>query len=197
MRRERTISDEQYLQVSAQISTHSIDARISAVHLFAELGSYREVSEMLEIPNHTIRCWSRTQDWWVSILTSVQKNVNDELDVRFSKIIGKSTQKVLDNLENGEEISFRGEIHKKQISAKDAAVVTAIMFDKRQLLRAQPTSISKQTSDERLNALADKMRALDSVLRPAINATSEPPPDVSSDIDPDADKYDDDEYIDG
>ncbi|VAW80792.1 hypothetical protein MNBD_GAMMA12-1156, partial [hydrothermal vent metagenome] len=39
MRRERTISDEQYLQVSAQISTHSIDARISAVHLFAELGS--------------------------------------------------------------------------------------------------------------------------------------------------------------
>ena len=46
------------------------------------------------------------------------------------------------------------------MKGRDLATVFGITFDKRQIIRNLPTSIKAESTDTRLNALADKVREL-------------------------------------
>jgi hypothetical protein len=53
----------------------------------------------------------------------------------------------MDRLENGDPVLISGEIRRTPVSARDLAMVAAIVYDKRALLREDPTAIVKAPFD--------------------------------------------------
>ena len=109
------------------------------------------------VPCQTIRHW-RTTDWFKDLVEQIQREDDYEVDAKLTKIVSKSLDVVVDRLENGDFMyDFkREEFIRKPLFARDVARIADSMFDKRNLLRGKPTSISskqEQISD-RLAKLA-------------------------------------------
>ena len=77
-------------------------------------------------------------------------------------MIDKAGQVIEDKLENGDPIVFQGELmtDKKPVSAKDAAWIYGVLFDKQRLNRNEPTSISNNVSSDELNKLKAQFEQL-------------------------------------
>lgn len=96
-----------------------------------------------------------SKDWWPILIEELKYIKQSELDGQYTGIMEKSLAEVVERLENGDEVIVNGEIRRKKVSARDAALISAIMFDKRQLLRGDPTAIKQQNFnvDERMEKL--------------------------------------------
>ena len=136
------------------------DRRNVVVH-YAVLGNFKKVSEYTGIPDNTIGHWKNHSDWWEPLLEQVRAEKKDELDATLSRTIESATQRLEQRIDLGDAfITKDGDIAFKPVSARDLATVTGIIFDKRQLLRSAPTSIKAESTDARLNSLAEKVREL-------------------------------------
>lgn len=135
---------------------------LEAVSLFACTGSVGKVAELTKIPEHTIRRWSKEQKF-KDILREIREENNEKIDAKFTEIIEKAADLVLDRLENGDFHwdNKNSELVRRPISAKDLSLVTAINMDKRQLIRGEPTSRTETVSvDQRLGNLAEQFTKL-------------------------------------
>jgi hypothetical protein len=140
--------------------TYTEKQKMEAACAFAVAGNSRRVSEITGIPEGTIRSWKNTE-WWFETMEQIQKEENEELDTKLTALLNKAVDTVNDRLENGDVIydTKRGILAKKPVSGKDAAIITAITLDKRQLLRGQPTSrVERISQDERLSKLAEQFK---------------------------------------
>ena len=93
------------------------------------------------------------------MVASIQADENTQLDAKLSKIVDKSLDVVMNRLEEGDFIldSKTGTIKRVPVKMRDAKSVMTDLFDKRQLLRKQPTKITEaQTVDKRLEMLAQR-----------------------------------------
>ena len=109
------------------------------------------------VPAQTIRHW-RQEDWFKDLVSEIQRDDDIEVDAKFSKILGQSLDSIVDRLENGEFMydPKKGGFVRRPVYLKDISKVADLVFDKRNLLRGKPTSISgkqEQISD-RLAKLA-------------------------------------------
>lgn len=119
------------------------EKRIEVVTLFAATGNLENTSELSGVPVQTIRAW-RKADWFYELLREVRNENNAVLDAKFTQIVDKSLDQIVDRIENGDSVLTRdGELVKKPMSGKDLSLVAAINVDKRQLLRGEPTSRSE------------------------------------------------------
>lgn len=109
------------------------------------------------VPAQTIRHW-RMQDWFKDLVTEMQREEDIEVDAKFGKILGKALDSVVDRLENGDFMfdKKKGTFVRRPIFIKDAVKVADVVFDKRNLLRGKPTSISakQEQMTDRLAKLA-------------------------------------------
>ena len=82
----------------------------------------------------------------------------DELDSKFTSIVHSVLDKVTDRIENGDEkLRSNGDIVKVAIGGKDLSVIASIFYDKRALLRGDPTSrVEKSTNKDQMKLLQDK-----------------------------------------
>ena len=109
------------------------------------------------VPTQTIRHW-RTMDWFKDLVAELQREDDYSADAKLTKIVNKALDTVVDRLENG-DFMFDPKSQKfvrKPLLARDVTKIADTMFDKRNLLRGKPTSISgkqEQISD-RLAKLA-------------------------------------------
>lgn len=130
------------------------DDVIKAARLYLIKGNYTAVARELGIHVTTIKRWSE-KDWWPVIIEELRFLRLVEIDGKYSNILDKSLETVLDRLENGDEVVVGKEICRKKVSARDAALISAIMFDKQRLLHGDPTQIAQHNFDvdERLGSL--------------------------------------------
>lgn len=109
------------------------------------------------VPSQTIRHW-RMQDWFKDLVSEMQREEDIEVDAKFTKILNKSLDSVVDRLENGDFMfdKKKGTFVRRPIYIKDAAKVADLVFDKRNLLRGKPTTISakQEQMTDRLTKLA-------------------------------------------
>lgn len=140
--------------------------KLKAVTVYAATGNLEKVSEIAGVPVSTVKAWRGT-DWFQGMLREVWDENNEKIDAKFTEIVEKSLDAVLDRLENGDvRVLKDGEIVRVPISAKDLSLVSAINVDKRQLLRGLPTSRSESVgaaSDrtvDRLEKLAETFESL-------------------------------------
>ena len=81
------------------------------------------------------------------MLQTLHAEKGRELDSKLSQIIDRALDEVADRLMNGDcKIGHEGKLVRVPIPAKDAAIVAAVMFDKRQIIRNLPTSITHDPS---------------------------------------------------
>lgn len=138
------------------------DKYIEAATLFACTGSVPRVSELTNIPAGTISKWIKEQRF-KDLLKEIRSENNEKIDAKFTEIIEKSADLILDRLENGD---FRwdtrsGKTVRVPVGAKDLSLVTAINIDKRQLIRGEPTSRTEQISEpDRLDKLAKQFESI-------------------------------------
>ena len=97
----------------------------------------------------------------MELLASIRLEKSDEIDAIISNTLEKSSKQLIDRIDNGDQVLNKdGEVTNIGMKGRDLATVFGIMFDKRQIMRNLPTSIKAESTDSRLNSLADKVREL-------------------------------------
>lgn len=144
-------------KLSPRGSQYSDEDRRRAVATWLVTGSDVQTAKHTGIPASTIQCWRAKSEWWVALVGEVQDEHQAELDASYTRIIRRTQEAIEDRLDNGDTVMYRdGETAQKPIAAKDLAVIGAIQFDKRQLLRSMPTSIERSETSARLAELAEQ-----------------------------------------
>lgn len=135
---------------------YSDKEKMEAACAFAVTGNSRRTAELTNIAEGTIRSW-KTTEWWNEIQARIIKEQDEELDTKLTKLIDKAVGEVNDRLEDGDFV-YNPKLDKlirKPVNAKDLAITSAVLVDKRQLLRGQPTTrVEKVSQDETLLKLA-------------------------------------------
>ena len=121
--------------------------------------SFRRSCKLTGISPKTLTQW-RSKEWYNRAIELIRIQLYEQLDGKLTHVLNKGISRLNDRLDKGDPVVQRdGSIIYKPVSAKDAAVVSSIFFDKRNLLRNKPTSItSSQSTDERLDKLAQRFR---------------------------------------
>lgn len=113
-----------------------------------------------KIPEITARQW-KAQPWWKQMVDEIRAAENLELDSKLAKIVQKTTDQLLDRVENGDfqYDQKTGQLVRKPISARDAAKVTTDMLDRRELLQGkkQEAQDSSKKMEDKLLKLAEEL----------------------------------------
>lgn len=126
--------------------------------LLAHGSSIRQAAKQTGINDRTVRIW-KNQEWFNVVLDAVVQQLDSQLDKQLTGVIHKGVQGVADRMEDGDYVfNKKGELVRKPMGGRDMAITTAVMFDKRQLLRDKPTLIEQKSADERLSDLGERFR---------------------------------------
>lgn len=142
------------------------EKKLEAASIYAVTGSVHKAAELTGVPLHTIKYWRQT-DEFKALLNEVWTENNEKIDARFTAIIEKSLEAIIDRLDNGDHrLTAKGTVVRVPIGAKELSLVQAINVDKRQLLRGLPTSRSENAEAgttktvDRLEKLAETFENL-------------------------------------
>ena len=127
---------------------------------FAVTGNSRRTSELTGISEGTIRSW-KTTEWWNELQSRIVKEQDEELGTKLTKLVDKAVDEINDRLTAGDYVynPKADKLIRKPVNAKDLSIVAAVMVDKRQLLRGQPTSrVEKVSQEETLKKLAEDFK---------------------------------------
>jgi len=121
-------------------------------------GNLRATAKQTGVNERTLADWVKS-DWWVPLLQTLHAEKGRELDGKMTQLIDAALHELSDRLANGDhKIGRDGTLIRVPVPAKDAAIVAAVMFDKRQILRNLPTQISYDAY-ENLNRIKEKLLA--------------------------------------
>lgn len=148
--------------------------KIECATVFAVARNYERVSGLTGVPVAQLKRWN-DEPWWHEIIAKVKKEKNEVLDGKITETLDKTLDMIQDRVENGETYynPKSKEYYNLPLKAKDAAIVTSILFDKRQLIRGEATSRTESiSSEEKLLALKQNFENL--AKSKLINPNSEP-----------------------
>lgn len=127
-----------------------------AMQLFKSTGSISTTHHVTGIPMSTLEAWQRTT-WWKERLLSLKAQDTAELEEASVAIAKQGMDIVKERLSNGDHILGKdGSIIRKPVSARDAAVITAIAIDKRKVLNEEPVRGEQLGTTERLLKLVEQ-----------------------------------------
>ncbi len=132
------------------------------------------VSRKHGVPQQTVWQWSK-QAWWEPLLSELRSEHSAELEAAYLGCVFNGIEAVRERLELGDWHMTKDGPVRMPIKGLDAAKIVGIFFDKRQVLRHQPTSISGSTPSELTGALDAFMRERESKL-----VSSQPATDPSA-----------------
>jgi len=139
------------------------DMVIQAGKLYLVYGNYNAVANELGVSRTAVRNWAN-KDWWPILLEEIKYLKNIELDSKYTHALEKSMSELMDRLENGDEVVDlkTGKKHRKKVTARDSALISAIMYDKRALLRGDPTQIQENNFnlDDRMGQLQEMFNTI-------------------------------------
>lgn len=142
-------------------SHYSAEQVAQAALAYVIEGRCTKVEEITGIPERTVNGWTR-EEWWPALIDQARLAKQDEVDAGLQRMQDKAIQASIDRLEHGDYIMGKdGQLIRKPVSAKDAAVVAAVAFDKQRIIRNLPTSITASGGDSRLNAMADRLKEIE------------------------------------
>lgn len=131
--------------------------RLEVVTTWLALGSLAETSRVCNVPLDTCNRW-KASEWWAKLVNDIQSGEGQKTDGKMSKVIDKALDLIMERIEQG-DYQFdqkTGKIVKIPLKVRDLERVASGLFDKRQLIRKQPTSIKSSDLNqlERLAVLA-------------------------------------------
>jgi len=108
--------------------------------------------------------WRREASWFEEALSIAREIAISRTDGKMSKLLESSLDSLQSRLDRGDPyIAKDGSVKYKPVTAHHAAQITSIIFDKRALLRNQPTTIKGEkeiSTEERLNNLGKRFEEM-------------------------------------
>jgi transposase-like protein len=127
-----------------------------AVATFKATGNLAKTSRITGIPERTLFLWIK-ETWWGEKMQQLKAEDTAELEDSFTSIAKLSTDVVKERLTNGDFILNRdGQLVRKPVSARDAAIVGGISVQKRKELSEQPQRSDELGTAERLLKLVEQ-----------------------------------------
>ena len=115
------------------------------------------ISAATGVKAQTVRVW-RMQDWFKDLVEEIRREDDNTVDAKLTNLVTKSLDVITDRLERGDFMYNQktGEFVRKPLNAQTVNKIADTMFDKRNLLRGKPTSISgkQELITDRLAKLA-------------------------------------------
>lgn len=149
--------------VNAVTNKHWSDSqKIEAVTTYLALGNLVLTSNVLKIPEMTLRGWKQ-KDWWKQIEDELAVQEDLQLSTRLKKILETTISATEDRIKNGDWFynNKEGVLQRKPVAMKDVHKVTMDIIDKREHLAGKtPTSVALEAVDERLKKLAEKFEQI-------------------------------------
>ena len=138
-------------------SKHTPETKIAVMTHYFVTGSLLKASTACGVEYTLVRDWHTRSAWWESEYNKIVMAKQAELDSHFTDILHTCMNSLKDRVVNGDSVLDKNnEIVQLPMKGKDLAVVGAIVFDKRQLLRGNATRISGSTAT--LNDLEEKFK---------------------------------------
>lgn len=133
--------------------------QLEVVTTYLATGSTAETSRICNVPAKTIDSW-RVKDWWSNLVTDIQGGEGQKQDNKMSKVIDRALDILMVRIEEGDYQYDQktGRVVKIPLKARDLERVASGLFDKRQLIRKQPTNIKSDSLNQadRLLKLAEQ-----------------------------------------
>lgn len=116
-------------------------------------GRISAAAKATNIPRTTINSWSQTQ-WWYDLVSAAHAKHDKKLDAIMTTTIEMAGIELQDRVKSGDfRLNKKDELLRVPMGGKDLAIVGGVVFDKRSLLRGQPTSIQRTDDNQRLEKL--------------------------------------------
>ena len=142
--------------------------QMAACTTYLATGSIAETSRIINVPYRTVQEWTYS-DWWKQLMTEIQSGENQKTDNKMSKVIEKTLDMLVSRIEEGDYQYDQktGRLVKIPLKARDLERITSGLFDKRQLIRKQPTNIKQDDLNQadRLLKLAEQFAKFSGVKR--------------------------------
>ena len=137
------------IKIDNRGSKYTDAQRRQAVLNYAVLGNIQRVADVTGIPYGTIFEWYQNADWWELLLKDVQEEKQAELDALCTDTIHKAVEEASHRVTDEEE--------RKSIKFMDLIKGATFLFNQRQLIRNQPTSIKDENTNSVLQTIADRL----------------------------------------
>jgi len=136
--------------------------KLAALTAYLVTGSTDKAEVHCGVPSATIATWKRKSEWWPALAEEIKKEKNDEMEALLTGILHQSLEEIVDKLENGDTFydTKQGKTYKMPVKAKELAALTGILFDKRALMRGDPTKrVENVSTEKRLSKLKEQFEA--------------------------------------
>ena len=148
-------------------SQYTNEQRFNVIADLFVIGSITKTAEMHNMPKQTVHNWAKSE-WGVELLGQIGTEKGEELDANFTKLIDVAFDEAEDRIKNGDfrlvktkkaikhddgslEVAEDYELKRIPMGGKELVISGATVYDKRQLHRNQPTSIT-DSKDRRVLA---------------------------------------------
>ncbi len=143
-------------------SQYTDEQRIAVLADYMVTGNITKTAEMHNMPRRTIGNWINS-DWGVELLAEIRHEKGEELDANLTKLIDAAYEQAQDRVENGDyRVTKDGKLFRVPMGGYQLVISGSTAYDKRQLHRNQPTSIS---SNQDSRALAEQCKELSRTMR--------------------------------
>jgi hypothetical protein len=153
--------------------SHSNEDKSRGVSAYVSTGSFTKAAAITGLPETTLRFWSK-QDWWDEECRRANQADADEIKSTATRIAKKAFGEVEERLQFGDTVLDKeGNLVRKPVSARDAAIIAAVAVDKRKVLLDQPNNVSVQNSTEKLAQLMEQFMKFASAKEIKVDRSSE------------------------
>lgn len=138
-------------------SLYTQEQKVAVMTNYFVYGNLEKAAKYADVPYQIVRDWHTRSSWWESEFNKIQMAKQDELNSTFTSLIHECMDNLKDRIRKGDQVLDKNnELRAIPVKAKDLAVIGAVIFDKRQLLRGNATRISSATTT--LNDLEEKFK---------------------------------------
>lgn len=131
---------------------------ILAAQLYVEKGVTLESAKRLNITPGLFTAWANSRDGQAAV-KALQRQLNSKLEARLTYILNEAAERIVTCFRDGDEHVLKtGEIVKVKVPAVHASRVFDTLFNKRQLLRHEPTAITDV--EAAMRDLSEKLAAI-------------------------------------
>lgn len=135
-----------------------VEYRRKILNTYVLTGSLAECARKYNTTVYELGKLTKTE-WWRGELAAIQREQVAISDAKMTKVIDTTLEEIMERLENGDEVmTAKGGIIRKKLDANSLARIYTAVFDKRQLVRGQPTAI--EGANEKMLLLAQRLRQL-------------------------------------
>ena len=130
---------------------YTAEEKLQAVTAYVMTGSIRGAVRLTGLKQQLISDWKNNSSWWPDAYALTKKKKQEEADGVMTTIIHAAANETLDRILNGDEVLDKnGNIVRRKMGGKELATTMAITYDKRALLRGDPTSRTEKTDTSSL-----------------------------------------------